>query len=337
MVNLISKDILAKEKPKLQFDKGFDLRNVTAEGKDGVIAEFVGTGDFATAWRERRIYEIDAGRDSEPILYTPLYSIVEDASLPEIVPIYRLGPAGVIFNEVKEGGEAHFVTVQSGDISVRIRWYNVALEYSKKLRMYNQLWTVSSVERQVGVAHNALLNNIHFSPILTASYAAANQTAAASGQGGLLQNVLRTIENGVTHAKADGTNPRRGPYNLVISSSNMFTVERALRRVPQQGFDEQSSVLNMIQNIIVYDGWTGLRGKKTVTYSGVTANKAYLVNAGQKEMDFLSFVKQSLDMAVGNADVSRGIEEQVVWDVHLGAYANPIAAVEEITLPTSGA
>ena len=49
--------------------------------------------------------------------------------------------------------------------------------------------------------------------------------------------------------------------------------------------------------------------------------------------DFLSLVKQPLESAQGNADVSRFIMDQIVWDVWLGIYANVIRAVEEITWP----
>lgn len=337
MVKFIAKEMLAKDTPALKFSPDFDLRKVSSPGRDGVIAEFVGTGDFAAEWKTRQYYEVTAGRDAEPLLYTSLYSILQDANLPEIIDIFQFKQGGVVFEEVLEGGEAKFVTIETGDITARIRQFAVALEYSKKLRMYNQTWNVSIVERQVGVAHNALLNHLHFYPILSYAYTAANQTAAASGQGGLLENVLATIENGITNSKADTTNPRKGPYNLVIAGADMFKIERALNRVPQTGFSKQSSALEMIQNVIVYDGWTGTRGKKATTYAGVTANTAYLVNAAYKDEDFRSFVKQPLEAAMGNADVSRFIEEQTVWDVHLGVYSNPAAAVEELTLPTSGA
>lgn len=336
MTKFISKATLQEMKPKLEFDKGFDLRNVTRDGKDGVIAEFIGTGDFAAAWNERRQYEINAGRDQEPILYTPLYDVITDASLPEVVTIYRLGPAGVIFEEVLEGGEAKFASVASGTINVNIRQYAVALEYSKRLRIFNQLWNVSVVERQAGVAYNALLNHVHLSPILTATYAAANQTAAASGQGGLVQNMQRTLANAITNSATDATNPRRGPYALLINDADAFLVEEALRRRRQDGIDEISSFMSRIQTVISYNGWSGTRGSKTVSYAGVTANTGYLINLAYRDQDFRSFMKQPLDMAMGNPDVSRFIEEQAVWDTFFGVYANPTAAVEEVTFPTSG-
>jgi len=337
MLKIFAKESLAKETPKWGFKDGFDIRDelqVVEQTKQGTVVEFIGTGDFASAWVERQRFEVDAGRDEEPILYTPLYNVVEDSSLPRNVTVYRLGPGAVVFEEVMEGGEVKFVTVGESSFSVPIRHYATGLEYSKDLVIYNELWGIPIVERQAGIAWNAILNNIHLSPIIDATYAAANQTAASAAGATLVENYLRTIEDAITNSIADTTNPRRGPYTLLVSTSDLFLIERALRRVPQQGFDLQSSALSRIRNIIAYDGWTGSRGNFTTTYSGVTAGTAYLVDQAFRDRNFGSFVKQGLQRGGGNPDVSRFILEQVIWDAYLGVHADVIPATEEITWPT---
>ncbi len=278
---------------------------------------------------------MSAGYDAEPLLYPPIYNEISDPSLPRNVSIYKLGPAGVIFDEVTEGGEVKFITVGQSNFTVPIRHYAVGLEYSKDLVVYNELWNLPIIERQAGAAFNALKNHVHLSPFLDASYGAANQTAAASDGATLAENYLRTVENAVTNAMTDSTNPRRGPYALLVSSANLFTMERALLRVPQEGLAIQSSAVGRVQNIIAYDGWSGTRGKKTVSYSGVTAGKAYLINLGFKEQDHQSYEKQPLESQSGNGDLSRFILENAVLDSYFGVYANPLASTEEITLPTS--
>ena len=85
-------------------------------------------------------------------------------------------------------------------------------------------------------------------------------------------------------------------------------------RVPQEGLAIQSSAIGRIQNIIAYDGWSGSRGKKTVSYSGVTAGKAYLINLGFKEQDHQSYEKQPLQSASADGDLSRFILENAVLD-----------------------
>lgn len=338
-IQIYAKELLAKQKPTVQMPEGLDIRQHIKEmGRDekgSRIFEFVGTGDFSSEWNQRVRYEVDAGRDQEPILYTPFYSVISDPSLPKNVSLQKIGPGGVVFEEVFEGGEVKFVSVGSSEESVSIRHFGAGLEYSKDLFIFNELWNVAIVERQAGIAHNALLNHLHFGPILTFTYAAANQTAANTAGDSIAENYLLTLEDAITNAKADTANPRRGPYALLISSSNMFMWERALFKVAQQGFSKQSSAIDMVRAIVAYDGWTGTRGAKVTTYSGVTANKAYLVDLANRDADFVSYVKQPLELTMGNPDVSRFIREQSVWDLYYGVYSNPLRAVEEITLPTT--
>lgn len=328
--------------PRAQLPEGFDIRQhirVVGEGNQAV-AEFIGTGNFAKQFYERQRYEVEAGRDEEPLLYPALYSVVTDASLPRVLSIYTLGPAGVVFEEVTEGGEVKFASVGEGDKNVTMRHWAVGLEYTEDLFIYNELWRLPNIERGFGISHNALLNHIHMTPILTHSYAAANQTDGTAlttfkATASMPEKYLRAIESAISSATTDKTNPRRGPYALVVSGADVFTVERALNRVPQQGFDLQSSALGRVRSVIAYDGWTGTRGKKATTYDGVTSGKAYLVDLGNRAYDFQSFFKQPLRQQRGDGDLSRFIIEQVIWDTRFGVFADPKRAVQEITWPVA--
>jgi hypothetical protein len=335
MYKLYSNAVLTKEKPKAIFAPGFDIRQHVREMRQGskLIYEFIGSGDFGAEWNTRRRYEVDAGRVEVPILYTPIYDVINDPSLPKIVPLLNVGPGGAVLEEVFEGGEVKFMSVTSSESSVTMRHFGVGLEYTKDLVIYNQLWNVPMMERAVGKAYNALQNHLHFNPILTASYSTPNQTGAVTSGATDEEDTLLTLQAGIVAARTDTTHPRSGPYALLISSANQFQIERALTRVPQVGTTKQSSAIDAITSVIAYDGWTGTRGRKVTTYTGVNSGKAYLIDLSHKSLDFQSYVKQGLDSAIGNSDVSRFILDQIVWDCYQGVYANPLAAVEEITLP----
>lgn len=345
-VKTISSELLRKEKPVRQFKAGTVLKEhvrqvdvpVAAEGQKSTVHEFIGTDNFAVAFYTRQQYEVDAGRDLEPLLYTAIYNTIEDRTLPRSVPVNRLGPAQVVFLQRFEGGEAQFASVGESNFSVPILQYHVGIEYTDDLVEFNELWNLAEVERQVGTAYNALLNNIHFSPILTYSYGSGNQTTGVGvtydPNTTLPEAYLRTIETAVTHGVDDTTNPRRGPFVIVCSTQNLFTLERAVNVVPQLGITRQSSAIQQVRAIVAYNGWTGMMGKKTYTYSGVSAGKCYLVDVGAQARNFRSYVKYGLRRNSGNADVSRFILEQTIFDTRLGAYADPAAGVEEITLPT---
>src|SRR5690554_5565639 len=105
-LKLVTKADLRQERPVRGWKKtpvlAEHVRQVQIAGTNGnprIVHEFVGTDDFAAAWYERQRYEVDAGRDEEPILYTPLYQIIEDETLPRNVPVYRIGPGGVVFQQ----------------------------------------------------------------------------------------------------------------------------------------------------------------------------------------------------------------------------------------------
>lgn len=322
--------------PYKQMAPGFDLAKSLKEKQIGgqTVYEFIGADDFGPEWYERVTYEVDAGRQQVPLVYEPFYDIVEDSNLPETQTVKNWGPGGFIFEELFEGSEVKFGQITSSEASVSQRSFGVGIEYSKKLVMFNQLWQVARMERAVGEAHNALLNHLHLSPILNYTYTSPNQTAAVTGGVTTTEDWFLTIESAIVNSQSDTTNPRNGPYLLLTHPAQGFLLQRALTRVPQEGFQQDSNMADFITAIVGYNGWSGVRGKKTVTYPGVTLGKGYLVNTAYQNEDFLSLVKQALEQAQGNADVSRFILDQIVWDVWLGVYANPARAVEEITFPS---
>src|SRR5690606_18473359 len=163
----------------------------------------------------------------------------------------------------------------------------------------------------------------------------SNQTAAATTGDTLPEKYLRTIEAAIVDSQDDTANPRNGPYVLLVASGDQFTVERALTVVPQQGITRQSSAVDAIRSVVVYNGASLTRGKLTTVYPGVTQGKAYLCSMAFRDEDFQSWVKQPLQSETGNPDVARFILERTVWDILFGMYANPLRAVQEISWPAS--
>lgn len=339
MVKIISKERLSKHRPPARFAPGVDLATelhvLDRESSNNNTVVEITSDSFGQAFYERQRYEVNAGRDSEPLLYEAVYSTVSDPTLPRNVPVNRLGPAGVIFEEITEGGEVKFASVGESSYSVPIKQYAVGIEYTKNLVIFNEQWSLGVIERQAGIAYNALLNHLHLYPIINYSYAAKNLSAASAEGSTLIEKYLRTLEESMTKAEEDTTDIRQGPYILLVAPGNRFAVERALTVVPQQGTPVQSSAIGAIAAVVVYNGWTGRRGKKSVVYPGVATGVGYLISTSNRTEDFQSFEKQGLNRDSGNADVSRFILEQTVWDFYRGVYSNPAAAVQKITFPTS--
>ena len=335
MIKFISQATIAQSKPKVEIPATLRLQEFVKPSPNGKhVYEFIGTDTFANEWYTRQRYEVDAGRLEVPILYEEIYSIIRDANLPRNVTINSIGPGGVVLEQILEGGEVKFMTVGSSTKTAEILHHGVGLEYSDDLVAFNELWTIAIAERAVGKAYNALLNHLHFNPILTYSYGSANQTGANTSGSTYVEDTMLTIEDAISNARLDTSNPRPGPYVLLINGAKEGVVGKALTREVQQGLASQSRMIDSIQSVVSYNGWTGTRGSKSTTYSGVTSSKAYLIDVSQKDADFQSFMKRDLAEYGRQEDISR-LLLQVVWDTRFGVYANPLAAVEEITLPSA--
>lgn len=349
MTRIWTKAILEQKREAMGFKSGTRVAEQFRPGYlvgGKFVREFVAPEDFGAAWQTRQRYELDAGAAAEPLLYTPLFSEMADENFPSSVTINTIGPGGVVLSELKPGGETKFASIGEGSKTIPMKDYTVGIEYSERMFVYNEFFGVELFERAAGVANNALLNHVHLSPFLTATYGAANQTAASAVGSTLAEKTLRTLEDAVKNASTDNTttvlgngqmNRRRGPYALLCSMANFFTIERALSGAQVVGVDMNSSVRAKITDIIAYDGWSGEMQGEATDYAGVTANKAYLIDIStmRKSMYAISLIKFLLRQLNGNEDVSRLVRQQEVLWSSVGVYVNALAMAEEVTLPTS--
>ncbi len=327
--------------PMMKLKEGLELKHMFKPSKlvNGTATEFATTGDYASAWKTRQRYEFEVGRDSAPLLYPSIYNVTVDPSLDQLIDVYTINPNGFIFEPVAEGAEMKITQVGSGNYSIRLGRIAVGVEYTEELFMFNRLYRIANFERYAAIGHNAYANHVHFSPILDATYTGDYATDGTTLTTFNVDDPLplkyqRTLEAAIQTARMPGANRRPGSYALLISSGDMFTMERALLPVAQEGFSVQSPTLNAaISDVIVYDGWSGTRGKKEVSYDGVEPGFAYLVDLSQRETDFQSYWKWMLRLRQGDGDLSRNIEAQAFWDSYMGVYANPTVAVAKITLP----
>jgi hypothetical protein len=83
-----------------------------------------------------------------------------------------------------------------------------------------------------------------------------------------------------------------------------------------------------ISEIVYYDGWETIVGRKTYTYAGVTPGKAYLIRPkrGFKELE-----KQDLQIESIAGDLSRLVEAQIIGWSYRGVYAAVEENVQEIS------
>jgi hypothetical protein len=344
----ISESTLRNERPVAQFREGFNFNNFMEFSRDEQgrpIGEFLSTGDISNQFFTRQEYEVEAGRQEVPLLYTGIYDVMTDANLPKTVEINTLGPSGVVCEDSTEGGEVKFASISATDKSIRMSHQAVGLEYTEDMFIYNQTWLFPGLERDFGSAWNAKQNHIHMTPILAADYTNTTTdgtTLTTFHRADQLEiKYLRTLERAIADSVNDQTNPRHGPYVLVTSTIDAMIAARALLRVPQQGVSLQTpagqlgDAIGVIDQVVAYNGWSGSRGKKAVSYSGISAGTAYLVHIGHKRLDFQSKWKHQLRRQMTGPNLKRFILESIIWDARFGIYAAPSRAVQKITWPAN--
>lgn len=299
------------------------------------VSEMITTSQGAMDLLEKVRIDIATGLAEVPLLYQPLYERIDGPFPGGSVQINGdvLFDANVVFQQKFEAGEIVFGTLarQGAPTFVPIQTYAAGFEWTEDMLEYDRSYEIGMNARAFGRANNYLLNHLHFSPILAYTYTGANQTAAASAQGGLQANTLVTFQN--AYRKGALATTQRVPTWILANEADRFQIEDALltpvldsngnplRRVPVEG-------------IIYYNGATVTNGVSNYTYPGVTAGKCYFITPRVRMKEL---VHHDLRVDIGPADISRLIEGQQVARMRRGSYLDIANSVEEVTLPTSGA
>ncbi len=272
------------------------------------------------------VLDVELGREQVQLLYQPIYDRIQDANLPRVLDAKWALTGTVIFTEHIEGEEVKFGRLQAeqGPIA-RILTYTAGFEYTKEMKDFNEAFSVEILNRGIGEAYNALLNHIHLYPIISFNYQAANKTAY---QGEATDPAWVRVYKTINKALADAAKAKRPGTVLLASTADQANIEMALKG----GHQIEGTVypaISGIQSVIYYDGWEITVGKKSYTYDGVTAGKAYLI---RPRRGFKELLKQDLRVEATSGDLSRLIESQIVAYAYRGVYAAIEENIQEISL-----
>jgi hypothetical protein len=299
---------------------------------DKPIGEMVMSPDTLKNFGQKSIVDVEYGREQVPLLYKPIYRTIEDANFTENVDVRGFNGANVMFlrHLELEAVRLGTYTVEE-NVTVPIVTWAAGFEWTEDTVEYNKTWEIAEINRALGEAYNALLNHLHFSPILTCQYDAKNKTAA-KGTGSYLEKLRATIRQGLIDAAADKSGKgqkSRKPDILLANSANEMDITEALQRMQIGG--TILPALAGVRTVIFYDGWTTKVGEKAVDYAGVPADKLYLIE-GQRF--FRELIKHDLRIDLTGGDIRRLIAEGKIARARRGVVASPQLAVQEVTLPS---
>lgn len=281
---------------------------------------------------QKSVIDLELGRETVPLLYSPIYRRMEDSNFTEFVDVTPFVGSRVVFMEHMELEEVKFGARKIGQKdTIPIITYTAGFEITEDMRLYDKTWEITESNRALGEAYNALLNHIHLNPILSYSYAAKNKTAADATGTTYREKLRNTIKQGLIDASQDkntDTGAPRRPNILLAHPSKRWDIEEVLQRMVIGGTEYPA--VSGIDTMIFYDGWSVAVGEKTYAYAGVNTGKAYLIE-GQKY--FREVIKHDLMVDAAGSDISRLVEQQIIARARRGVVASPANAVQELTLP----
>ncbi len=294
------------------------------------IKRLITTSEGAASIADKVELDVNEGREAVPTLYEALYRRLASDTLPRTIDLNLIASAQAVFLERFEGGEVHFGHLAKGTpATVSIKNYSTGFEWTREQEMFDELWRIEEYNRSVGEAYNALLNHLHFGPLLAFTYTGANVTAADATAGASLLDRTRTT---LVNALRTSTTQKRPGSVLVAASTDRFQIEDAIAR----RYDNVGNQLPElpIDTVVYYDGWTVSVGPKTYTYGGVASKTAYLVQPERKLRELVRTENgQDLIVERGDGDVSRRIVEQMAAHTYRTVYADVAGSTQQITLP----
>lgn len=271
------------------------------------------------------VLDVELGREEVPLLYKPIYQLLSDSGMPRVVDAKWAMNGTVVFTEHMEGEEVKFgsLQVEHGPIA-RVLTLSAGFEFTKEMKDFNDFFSVEILNRAMGEAYNAKLNDMYLGPIIKYQYKASNKTAY---QGSADDAVWVRMWKTLNQAQSDARAKKRPGTVLLASSLDKDNIEMALKG----GYTINGTTypaVSGIESVIYYDGWETQVGKKFYEYKGVDKGKAYLI---RPKRGFKELLKRDLTIESTAADLSRLIESQIVGHAYRGAYAAIEENVQEIS------
>jgi len=267
------------------------------------------------------VLDVELGRELQPVVYGPIYERIEDANLPRVLDAKWALQGVVVFSEHLEGQEVRFGRLDAlQGPTARILTFSAGFEYTKEIMDFNESFRPEMLNRALGEAHNALLNDIHLRPIISHTYTGANLTTWIAPPAG--QPAWVGIRETIVAAQKAAVRAKRPGSVLLANPVMQAEIELALRGGHNiEG--TQYPPIGGIQQVIYYDN------DVHHGYTGVAENRAYLI---RPRRGFKELVKQDLRVEAQVGDLSRLVQEQIVAYAYRGVFAALTENVQQINL-----
>lgn len=267
------------------------------------------------------VLDVELGREFQPVVYQPIYETIVDPNFPRVTDAKWALMGRVVFTEHLEGQEVRFGTLDAAaGPTARILTFTAAFEYTREIVDFNETFRVELLNRNLGEAHNALLNHMHLQPIFGFSYTSPNITTWIAPPAGQPRWV--GIYNTLVQAQQDMVRARRPGSVLLAHPVLQAEIELVLRGGHNLGGTAYPPLAGIQQAI--YYAADDLFG-----YPSPAENRIYFI---RPRRGFKELVKQDLRIEAQMGDLSRLIQEQLVAYAHRGVYAAVGENVQQVNI-----
>lgn len=260
-------------------------------------AEALATGEMMSiddlrAFAEQATVDVSIGMAENPTVFQHIYEEIKNDQFPRDVRVRDIIGLRAAFGIVNEGESVPIADFKFGSIeTVTFKTFAAGYSISRMCEKFNEFWKLPQASKALGMAHNAILDHLHLSPIISHSYTGKAVTNKASGGSTDLETVWLTLRAGIKDAlkRVSSHGYRLRPTIALCNSATAMDVEAAVKGLLQKG--TQLGSLGQIKTVLAYDGWEGEVGGIKYEFDAPKDNEVYLI---VPKTSFKSLIKEEL-------------------------------------------
>lgn len=295
--------------------------------------------DWQTLWDALRI-DVSIRKAALATIRENFYNVLDLPNSSKVFKATEFYPYGIVFEENNGEGQA----IKQGESragqaeNIDNVVYAAGFTWTLLAELFEGSIDPQKISDAVMIGYNAKRDDLVMAPIIAYSYSGVQQTAAAVLSGANRQELLYlTLENAIDDL-ADRDDPISGrsvgadDLKILAHPEDARHISRVAGGLPSVN-ERSYPALSEITGIVGYDGESIVLRASTVTYTGVTKGKCYLV----KKNRYMNVgVKRNLTLEVDmRPDVKTLAREERAWYFLEGKQTTGIAYfIQEITLPT---
>lgn len=282
------------------------------------------------AFIEQSTLDITKAFEEHPALYTEVYEVIKNGDFSDTVKVQDVIGLQAAFSAIHDGESVALASykVKKSEI-VNILTFAVGYSITSDWLAYNQSWKIGQANKALGNAYSAILDHIHFLPIIKGNYSGTSETKKVSTGKTELETVWLTLRKGIQDAlkRTSIHGYKLRPTVALCNSATAMDVEAAVNGLLQNG--SQLGSLGVITKVIAYDGWEGEVNGAKHTFEAPKDNEVYLI---QPKQAFKSLVKTDITELKQRGNVLTLSELDVAQFFRCGVLADVTNSVHKVTL-----